>query len=488
MPCPFHNVRVPLAQLAPMAALDAGVFQTAGLVASHEVRTLAPAPAAKPQAPPAHWLLGHLPDMKRDLLGFFGRCERDFGAVVPLRLYTERFFLVNDPRWIQKILVTDDANFVKPTGLQMVKPLLGDGLVSSEGEYWRSQRALIQPSFHKRMVDGYAGAVAQCIDPLLEKWDASSTRDVYEDMSEVTLDIVARALFGADISPARPAVIDALRSVQDFFNSWRRHYLPLPIWLPLPACRKLRRAVDKLDAAVHGIIDARRACPQQGNDLLSRLLEASRGDDSEKSRRMLRDELVVMILAGHETSAAALSWALVELARHPRVMAKVRDEIDGALAGRTPTAEDLPQLPYLGQVVKEVLRLYPSLYNIGRVAKEAYEIEGHTVRPGQNVIMCQWSVQRSRRHYDDPDAFVPERWETDRARNLPKFAYFPFGGGPRNCIGAQFSLLEMKMILASAIRRYDFAIEPGASIVADPALSLRPLLSAPMTIRRRGRR
>ncbi len=487
MPCPFHSLKVPLAQLAPAAAFDVGVIQTAGFTPSAEVQARAAAPAS-PQAPPAHWLLGHLPDMKRDLLGFFSRCERDFGAVVPLRLYTERFHLVNDPRWIQKILVTDDANFVKPTGLQMVKPLLGEGLVSSEGEYWRSQRALIQPSFHKRMVDGYAGAVAQCIDPLLEKWDASSACDVYEDMSEVTLDIVSRALFGTDIAPARPAVIDALRSVQEFFVSWRQHYLPVPIWMPLRACRRLRRAVDKLDAAVYGIIDARRTCPEQGSDLLSRLLEASRADDDKKSRRMLRDELVVMILAGHETSAAALSWALVELARHPRVMAKLREEIDGALGGATPTAEDLPRLPYLGQVVKEVLRLYPSLYNIGRVAKEAYEIEGHTVRPGENVIMCQWAVQRSSRHYEEPDVFVPERWETGRMRNLPKFAYFPFGGGPRNCIGAQFSVLEMKMILASAIRRYDFELAPGTSIAADAALSLRPLLSAPITIRRRGQR
>ncbi len=487
MTCPMHNLNASLAQLAPVTAFDPGVIH-AGLVRSHESRTPAAALPPAPQAPPAHWLLGHLPDLKRDVLGFFSRCERDFGPVVPLRLYTERFFLVNDPRWIQKILVTDDANFVKPTGLQMVKPLLGEGLVSADGDYWRSQRALIQPSFHKKMVDSYADMVDKCIEPLLETWDATSTRDVYEDMSAVTLDIVARALFGADITSARPAVIDALRSVQEFFTSWRQHYLPLPIWLPLAANRKLRGAVAKLDEAVHAIIDARRACPEPGNDLLSRLLEASRGDDEQKSRRMVRDELVVMILAGHETSAAALSWALVELARHPRVMAKVRDELDRELAGRSPSAEDLPQLPYLGQVVKEVLRLYPSLYNIGRVAKEPYTIEGHTVRPGQNVIMCQWAVHRSSRHYDEPDAFMPERWETDRARNLPKFAYFPFGGGPRNCIGAQFSMLELKMILASAVARYDFELTPGATIASDAALTLRPMLSAPMTIRKRSPR
>jgi cytochrome P450 len=193
-----------------------------------------------------------------------------------------------------------------------------------------------------------------------------------------------------------------------------------------------------------------------------------------------------MILAGHETSAAALSWALLELARNPHVMVTLREEVDRVLQGRIPTPEDLPSLPYLANVVREILRLYPSLYNIGRVAKVPYAIDGHTVRPGEDVIMSQWAVHRSRRYYDDPHAFVPERWASDRARTLPKFAYFPFGGGPRNCIGAQFGLLEMKVILAAIVGRYDLELEPGAKVYADAALTLRPQPGVPLRIRRRG--
>lgn len=483
MPCPFHSENASLARLASASALGPGAVEATGL---HPAQ---PRPATSrsdgPEAPPAHWLVGHLPDMKRDLLGFYERCERDFGAVVPLRLYNVRFYLVNDPEWIRRILVTDDALFMKPTGLQAVKPLLGEGLVSSDGEYWKTQRALIQPSFHKRMVDGYADTVTRCTRTLLEQWDAASTRNVSADMSDITLDVASRALFGVDITAARPAAYGALRAVQEFYTRWRQHYLPLPIWVPLEAHRNLQRAVEALDAAVYAIVDARRGSPAPGDDLLSRLLEASRGDDPEKTRRMLRDELVVMMLAGHETSAAALSWALLELARHPQVKATLREELDGVLGGRTATVEDLPRLPYLANVVREILRLYPSLYNIGRVAKVPYAIEGDTVRPGENVIMSQWSVHRSRRHYDDPQAFRPERWTTERARILPKFAYFPFGGGPRNCIGAQFGLLEMKLILAAIVGRYDFELEPGAAVYPEAALTLRPMPGVPMRIQRR---
>ena len=484
MSCPLNSVNALLAQLAPTVPLRPGAVEATGLVHAHP-RLVAPRRAGS-EAPPAHWLVGHLPDMKRDLLGFYERCERDFGAVVPLRLYNVPFYLVNDPEWIRRILVTDDALFVKPTGLQAVKPLLGEGLVCSDGEYWRTQRALMQPSFHKKMVDGYAGAVTECTRTLLERWDTPSTRNVCADMSDVTLDVVSRALFGMDITAARPAAYDALRAVQEFFTSWRRHYLPLPIWVPLEAHRKLQRAVEALDAAVYAIVDARRNSPVPGDDLLSRLLQASRGDDPDEVRRMLRDELVVMMLAGHETTAAALSWALLELARHPRVRATLREEIDGVVGGRAPTVEDLPRLPYLANVIKEILRLYPSLYNIGRVAKVPYAIEGHTVRPGENVIMCQWSVHRSRRHYDAPHAFLPERWTTERARTMPKFAYFPFGGGPRNCIGGQFALLEMKLILAAIVDRYDFELEePSAAVYPEAALTLRPTPGVPMRIERR---
>jgi cytochrome P450 len=438
------------------------------------------------EAPPAHWFFGHLRDMKRDLLGFFSHCERNFGPVVPLKLYWVPFYLVNDPAVIQRVLFAEQSKFVKPTAFQAVKPMFGDGLLTSEGKFWQGQRALIQPLFHKQSIDRYAGVVVNSTASMMEAWDRDGSRDAYEDLSELALDIVLRSLFsGADIADGRSAVLGAARGVQDFFISWRKHYLPVAPWLPLPAQNKLRRAVEDVDRVIYKLIDARLASGERGQDMMSLLLDAGGNADAKMSRRAVRDELVTMFLAGHETSAVAMSWGLYELARDPRVTAKLRLELEGALGDRSPTLEDLPRLPYLDQVVKEVMRLYPSAYNIGRVATENVKVGDYTVRPGENVIMCQWAVHRSHRHYDNPEAFWPERWETERARKMPKFAYFPFSGGPRNCIGAQFALLEAKLILSTLVQRYDVAIEPGSNPTIDAALTLRPAAGMRVNVQRR---
>jgi len=437
-------------------------------------------------APPGHWFFGHLPDMKRDLLGFFSMCERDFGPVVPLRLYAVPFYLVNDPALIQAVLFADPSKFVKPTAFKAVKPMFGDGLLTSEGSFWRKQRALIQPFFHKQCIDRYADVVVRSTAALMEQWSLAESQDAYEDLSNVTLDIVSRTLFsGSDIGEGRAAVLGAARGVQDFFLRWRRHYMPVIPWLPFPAQLQLRRAVREVDRVIYKLIDARRASGERGNDMMSLLLDAADAEGQTMSSRAVRDELVTMFLAGHETSAVAMSWGLYELVSSPRVTAKLRSEMAAVLSDRDPAVEDLPRLPYLDQVVKEVMRLYPSAYNIGRVATETCKVGDTTVRRGANVIMCQWAVHRSRRHYDDPDAFVPERWDTERARKMPKFAYFPFSGGPRNCIGAQFALLEAKLILGTLIRHFDIELEPGERPTVDAALTLRPSRGMRVRVRRR---
>jgi cytochrome P450 len=426
-------------------------------------------------APPAHWALGHLPEMKKDILGFYTKCERQYGPAVPLRIAVVPFLLVNDPALIQRVLVTDQAKYIKPTAFKMVKPMFGDGLLTSEGDFWRSQRALIQPFFHKQCIDGYGDVVMEHTAAILAAWKENPARDIYEDLTELTLNIVAGALFsGSDVEAGKSAVVAAARGVQDFFLAWRRHYLLAPSWVPLPANIRLRRAVRETDRAIYGLIAARQASGERGRDMMSVLLEATHSDGSKVSPRALRDELVTMFIAGHETSAVAISWGLYELVKNPHVAEKLRFELDSVLGDRDANVDDLPHLPYLDQVVKETMRLYPSAYNIGRVAKVDTEVGEYKVRAGQNVIMSQWAVQRSFRHYDEPDAFVPERWETERARTMPKFAYFPFSGGPRNCIGAQFALLESKLILGAFVRNFDVTLEPGAAIGIDAALTLRP--------------
>jgi cytochrome P450 len=244
----------------------------------------------------------------------------------------------------------------------------------------------------------------------------------------------------------------------------------------------MRRAVREVDRHMYALIRAKKASGERGTDMLSVMLDAAHADGRKMSERALRDELVTMFLAGHETSAVAISWGLYELVKNPDAAAKLRDELDTVLGDRDANVDDLPHLPYLDQVVKETMRLYPSAYNIGRVAKEDCEVGDYKVRAGQNVIMSQWAVQRSPRHYDDPDAFVPERWDTERVRRMPKFAYFPFSGGPRNCIGAQFALLEAKLILAAFVRSFDVALEAGATFRIDAALTLRPAQGMRMSV------
>ena len=394
------------------------------------------------------------------------------------------FYLVSDPDLIQRILVTDHRQFVKPTGLQVVKPMFGEGLLTSDGEAWQKERALIQPAFHREAIERYARVAVESTREMLDTWTGSEPRDIYEDMTGVTLDIVARALFGTDVAAGKTVITAGAHGIQDFFASWRRHYLPLPTWLPVPAQRRLRRAVRELDGMIHRLIDARQAGSERSDDLLTMLLEARHEDGSPMSRTMLRDELVTLFLAGHETTAVSLTWAFYLLSQHPAALAALRSELDTVLGERPPAVSDLPSLPYLDKVVKEVLRLYPSAYNIGRVTLVPCAIGGHSVARGRNLIMCQWAVQRSPRYYDDPDAFRPERWHPATAKKVPKFAYFPFGAGPRNCIGAQFATMEAKLILASVLQHYDVSLAPGAKVVVDPALTLRPSGGLPMVRRR----
>ncbi len=446
---------------------------------SHEYRT-------GPDGPKGHWFYGHLAELRDDILGFFSRCERDYGGLVRLRLYHEPFYLVCDPDLIQRILVTDHRKFVKPTGLQVVKPMFGEGLLTSDGDLWRKQRDLMQTSFHRECIRRYASIAVESTEKLLASFAANQERDIHVDMSGLTLDIVARSLFGADVTAGRAVIAAGADGVQAFFNSWRQRYLPpLPEWLPLPALRRLKRTVRELDAMIDLLVSSRQASRERSDDLLSMLLHSRYSDGSPMSRRQLRDELVTLFLAGHDTTASSLSWAWYLLSQHDVVFATLCAELDRVLGGARVTLDDLPKLSYLDRVFKEVLRLYPSAYNIGRVAKESCEVGGHHIARGRNLIMCQWAVQRSARHYQDPEAFRPERWDPNAVKKPAKFAYFPFGGGPRNCIGAQFATMEAKLILATLAQRWRLELASGRKIAVDPALTLRPLGGLPMIVRRR---
>lgn len=437
------------------------------------------------EAPPATLFGGHLRHFTGDILGFFCECERDFGPVVPLRLYAFPIYLVNDPDVIAEVLVRQNEKFDKGIAIQILKPMFGNGLLSADHETWRRQRVLLQPAFRREAIARYTRSMVESAQALLASWTDGSVRNIHDDMVSLTLDIVVRCLFGADETIGRTAVIAGARAVQEFFGKFRKSYLALPAAVPTPANLLLRRNARRMDEMIFRMIAARRASKNRGDDVLSLLLDMRDGDGGASSDQQIRDELVTLFLAGTETTAGALAWALHLLSKNPGVRDELVREVDTVLGPREVCADDLPRLPYTEKLFKEVLRLYPTSHVFGRVAKQALTVGKYRVRAGDNLLISQWAIQRSRRHYDDPEQFRPERWTPEMTAKLHKFAYLPFGGGPRSCIGGHFATTEAKLILVTIARRFIVDGVATADVRPDPAVTLRPTGGLPMRVRKR---
>jgi cytochrome P450 len=431
---------------------------------------------APPPGPRGRWLAGNLPEYRRDRLGFLTRCARDYGDMVALRFGPHKLLLVSDPRLIEEVLAAKSGLFIKHFALRLTPILLGRGLLTSEGDFWMRQRRLVQPAFRHDRVAAYGAVMSRCAEQMLDSWQPGQTRDILADMLGLTLRIAAWTLFGAEAGSETSAVSEAMRVLQESFVGRFGALLLLPTWVPLPSHVRAWRAVRQLDDIVYGFIRQRRRLGgEERGDLLSLLLEARDADDGRgMSDRQLRDEIMTLFLAGHETTALGLSWAWYLLARHPQVEERLAAEAIRVLGGRPPAVEDVPQLTYTGQVVREVLRLYPPAHVIGREAVRDCVVGGWPVRRGTSLIFSTWVVQRDPRFFEEPEAFRPERWGNDLARRLPRYAYFPFGGGPRRCVGEAFAMQEMVLVLAAVARRYRFTLVPGLEVVPRPQFTLRP--------------
>lgn len=433
------------------------------------------ATAAAARGPRPHFVVGHLPELARDQLGFYRRCAAQYGDIVPFRIASRRCVLFNHPDHIEQILVTHHPDFVKGSLYGVLRPLLGDGLLTSEGDFWRRQRRLAQPAFHRDRVAAYADVMVRHATRLMEPWHDGEVRDVHRDMMRLTLQIVAQTLFDADVTTSAAdvgvALEVALGQLQVELNSI---LALLPSAVPTPGRVRLRRSIRRLDALVLGLIAEHRRSGQDRGDLLSTLMHARDEDGSAMSDAQLRDEAMTLILAGHETTALALTWAWHLLALHPPARQRLDEELQAVLGGRPPAAADLPALRYAEAVGLESMRLYPPISVIGREAARDCEIGGHPLPKGTVVALCQWVVHRDARHFTDPDEFRPERWLDGLARRLPRYAYFPFGGGPRLCIGQGFAMMELTLLLATIAQRFRFAPVPGHPVVPQQALTLRP--------------
>jgi cytochrome P450 len=450
------------------------------------VTTTSPTTVRQPPGPPAHFFTGHLPEFRRDRLDFLTRCAREYGDFVSLRLGPKRVILVSDPEAIEYVLVTGSRLFRKHFALRLNPLVLGNGLLSSEGELWVRQRRLIQSAFQRQRIATYGSIMVEHADRMLAGWQEGQMRDIMEEMMGLTLGIAARTLFDAEVNDQADTVGAALRVAQESFLARFNSLLPIPPWVPTPANLRLKRAVRQLDDVIYSFIRQRRASGEDRSDLLSILLRAR---DEEQGTRMsdkqLRDEAMTLFLAGHETTALALAWTWALLAQHPEVEARLVEELHAVLGSRPPTVDDLPRLGYTEKVVLESMRLYPPAYTLGREALTECEVGGYRVPTGMTLLMSQWVVHRDPRYFDQPERFLPERWGAEQAKSLPRYAYFPFGGGPRLCIGSTFAMMEAVLALAAIGRKYRFTLKPGHPLVPWPTFTLRPQYGIQSVLARR---
>jgi cytochrome P450 len=417
---------------------------------------------------------------------FFGRswealgemAER-YGDVSAINIAGNRLVNVARPEWIDQILRDADGMLIKDRVLRDLHVLLGQGLLTSENPLWLRQRRLIAPALQRRHVLGYAQAMRTLTREMMAGWHDGQDVDVHAQWSTLTLRIVVQTLFNTQVREAEEAVAAALE--QTMLHMDRELHSPLgllPPWVHTPSRRAFQESIQVLDRVVLQLIESRRASGLEGDDLLGRLM-AARDDQGEgMSNQQLRDEVLTLFLAGHETTALTMTWTHWLLHRRPDVVQRLREEITASLTDPddlSPFGPEMAQrLPWTLAVLRESMRLYPPAWIVGREPVETVEVGPHRVPPGAQLLMCTWNMHRDGRWFDQPDAFLPERWLDGLHERLPRGVYLPFGGGPRICIGNHFAMMEAAILLTEVVREWDFVVEPGYQPELVPSVTMRP--------------
>ena len=436
----------------------------------------------RPPGPEPHFLIGNFPLGRPDPLAVFSGWAREFGDIFYYRAGWIHVYFLNSPELIESVLVTNQQNFRKDRVIQNSRWFLGQGLLTSEGGEWLRQRRLSQPAFHRERLALYARIINGCAEEMLDSWKDGENRDVHQEMMQLTLRVVAKVLFSVDVKNESKEVAAALNLLMKHSSGARMLLPPWVRYLPLPFLIRVRRAVRQLDEVVYRIIRERRRSENDNGDLLSMLMSARDEDGSRMTDRQLRDEVMTFLLAGHETTALSLSWAWFLLSENPEAENKLHHELARVLDGKNPSFEDLPRLCYTEAVVKESVRLYPPAWSLARTAAEDFEIGGYLVPAGSNVVMSQWIMHRDPRFFPSPEQFDPGRWFEEHTQRLPRFAYFPFGGGPRYCVGASFAMMEATLLLAAIAQRFRLRMVPGHKVVPVPSITLRPKYGIKMSL------
>jgi cytochrome P450 len=440
----------------------------------------------------------------RDPIKTLSTISREYGDISYFKLGPKQHvYLINNPDYIEKVLIYDHRNFKKGKRLQIAKNILGEGLVTSEGDFHNRQRRLIQPIFHPRQITTYANIMIDYAIRFRDRWKNEGTVDISQEMMELTLGIICKSVLNYDVESEAKQVGKALTTTRNYSRRLQSpigHVLDkIPI---LPAPRGARKAKKELDSLVYGLISDRRHQQKSDNkgynDLLSRLLEAQDSNlaspaslDSARSSangkmsdKQVRDEVMTIFIAGHETTANALTWTFYLLSQYPKVEKKLHDEIDSILGStdrsdgyavtKIPTSEDVPKLQYTEKVLRESMRLYPPVWTMGRYVENDYHLGEYTIPAGSSILMSQYVMHHDPRYYEKPEQFNPDRWTAKFKTDLPRFSYFPFGGGIRGCIGEPFAWMEGILIIAIIAQKWTMRLVSGQSIKLDPVITLRP--------------
>jgi cytochrome P450 len=438
-----------------------------------------------PAGPPKDLIGGHLISLRRDSLGFLMR-NLAYGELVHLKFLKYDAYQVNHPDLVGQVLTKENQIWYKSLIYKTsLKDYIGEGLLNADGDFWRRQRKLMQPAFHTKRIDAYAETMVDYTERMLADWKDGESRDIAQEMMQVTLYIVGKTLFDADLRSESSAVAHALEFMLEDVSNFSQRIIQLPEWIPTPTRRKRNHTIDTLNQVIMPMIEKRRQSKEDTGDLLSMLLLAQDDEGSGMSDNQVRNESLTIVLAGHETTANTLTWTFYLLSQYPEVAEKLRAEVDTVLGKRRPNLADLKNLPYTEQVIKEAMRVYPPVWSVGRQNIEETTLGGYPVRRGSTAIIPIWSLHHDERLYPEPFVFRPERWTETMESQLPRYAYLPFGGGPRVCIGNSFAMMEARLLLANIVQHFDLELIKGHPVEPDPLITLRPKYGMKMKLHKR---
>ncbi|MBI2069737.1 MAG: cytochrome P450 [Elusimicrobia bacterium] len=454
---------------------------------------LAKASAAQKRAPGPPWyrIPESLSNIRNNPLKMLLGGMRDYGDLVRFQFGPIETYLLAHPDHVQRVFVDNNANYSRQTiSYEKMMPALGRGLLTTDGSFWLKQRRTVQPAFHRQKIAMFAGRMVQATEAMLSRWQSYETTgetfDAAEEMMRLALHIAADTLLSADVSRVARAVGDALTVINKHVSDDTSCPIELPHCVPTPRNQQFQKAIRTLDKIVYDIIDERRSGKNNADDLLSMLMHAKDPETNEgMDDKQLRDELLTILLAGHETTANTLAWTWYLLSTQPTVAERLHDELDQTLQGKTPGLEDLPKLAYTKMVLQESMRLYPPAWIISRAAVKDDVIGGYKIPKKATVFMSSYVTHRHPKFWKNPEGFDPGRFEEGKNQDRHRFAYFPFGGGGHLCIGKDFAMMEAPLLLAAIAQRYCLDLVPGHPVEPEPLITLRPRYGLKMTLRPR---